>query len=307
MNRLSNTAYLFSGQGSQYPGMGQEFYQSFPAVRELYDQAAQAFGFDVARLSFEGDAAQIAQTCVSQPLIYTMSLAVFEVAKSRFGLPTCVGGHSLGEYAAMTCAGVLSREDGFQVIKARAAAMQKAAEQSNGAMYAILGSSDVAIRDACANAGGYVVPVNYNSPAQTVIAGESASAEKAAALLSEQGAKAVKLAVNCAFHSKMMESAAEEFKAAVQNVAFHKPEIPFYSNLNGKVAEEITPDYLAKHLTSPVQFVTELQEMSRNGITTFLEIGPGKVLTGLVKKTLKEASAANLENNKTLEKAKALF
>lgn len=233
------------------------------------------------------------------------SLVALEAMKINGVHFSAVAGHSLGEYAAMVASGVLSFEDGFKVIKARAAAMQKAAEQNSGAMYAIIGKSAEEIKQVCSEINGYVVPVNYNSAAQTVIAGETDAAEKAAAKFSEMGAKAVKLGVSSAFHSKLMQPAAEEFAPAISEITFNKPTVEFYSNLTGSLQTDFEnmPEKLARHIVSPVRFTSELAALQAAGYENFIELGPNKVLTGLVKKTLKGVNAANVENIKTLEKA----
>jgi [acyl-carrier-protein] S-malonyltransferase len=207
----------------------------------------------------------------------------------------------------MTATGMLSLEDGFKVIKARAAAMDKAAGETEGAMYAIMRMSPEEIERICQETEGYVVPVNYNSPAQTVIAGEKEAAAKAAERFSAEGARAIQLKVSAAFHSKLMEGASKEFYEEIKNVSFNAPSVPFYSNVTGALLEDFSdmPSLLAKHMISPVRFTSELDAMSRAGINRFVELGPNKVLTGLVKKTLKEAQALNIENLKTLEAALA--
>lgn len=235
------------------------------------------------------------------------SLTAFEILKREGIKFSAAAGHSLGEYAAMVASGILSFEDGFRVIKARAEAMQKASEAAGGAMYAIIGKTAEEIEEVCAGIGGYVVPVNYNSSAQTVIAGETSAAEKAAAKFAEIGAKAVKLGVSSAFHSKLMQPAADDFETALRGmgITFNKPSVPFYSNLTGDVQTDFDdmPSKLAKHIVSPVKFTSELNALAEAGYTDYAELGPGKVLTGLVKKTLKGVNAVNVENKKTLEKA----
>lgn len=259
-------------------------------------------GYDLKALCFEGTAEELAQTKISQPAIFTTSLVALQAAKEKGLSCDGVAGHSLGEYAAMVCAGMLSVEDGFRAIKARAEAMQACAEQSDGGMAAILGLEAAVIEEVCAKTEGYVVPVNYNSPAQTVIAGEKDALERASAALLEAGAKrAVKLAVSAAFHSKLMQPAADKFQKEIEQLPFHAPTVEFYCNLTGDILTDGTdmPCYLAQHIVSPVRFVEELRLMQSNGYQDYIELGPGKVLTGLVKKTLKDVRAINIEDEKT--------
>ncbi len=287
------TAFLFSGQGSQYPGMGKEILEANPEFEYIYDKASEILGYDLKKVTFEGTEEELAQTCNSQPAIMATSLLCFETAKKKGIEFSAVAGHSLGEYAAMIASEMLSLEDGFKVIKARAVAMDKAACETDGAMYAIMKMTPDKIEKICAETDGYVVPVNYNSPVQTVIAGEKAACERAAAVFTENKARAVPLKVSAAFHSKLMEGASKEFYEAIKDVKFNTPSVAFYSNITGEELKDFSdmPSLLAKHMISPVRFTSELEAMSKSGINKFIELGPNKVLTGLVKKTLKDAEA----------------
>lgn len=301
---MEKTAFLFSGQGSQYPGMGKELCEIHPECLDIYACASDVLGYDLKQLCFEGEESDLAQTRVSQPAIFATSLVALTCVRAEGIDCDAVAGHSLGEYAAMVASGMVTMEDGFRLIAARAAAMQKCAEQQDGAMFAILGSDNQTIAQACEQASGYVVPVNYNSLAQTVIAGETAAATAAAEQLAATGAKTVRLAVNAAFHSKLMQPAADEFLTTAKSVIFNQPKVDFYSNITGSKLSDVSdmPSYLARHIVSPVQFVTELQNLQADGVSRFIELGPNKVLTGLVRKTLKDVSFFQVENQKTLAK-----
>lgn len=301
------TAFLFSGQGSQYPGMGAELAAKYSAAKEILECGSDIMGSDLLKKLTDSTAEELAQTRLSQPAIFTVSLLALCAARENGIDNAAVAGHSLGEYAAMYASGMLSLEDAFRAIKLRSEAMAKAAENSKGAMAAILRCENDVIEEVCESVPGYVVPANYNSPEQTVIAGDAEAVDAAIVKFTELGKRAVKLAVSAAFHTEHMKPAAEEFKAAIGGFSFAKPNCDFYANLYGKRLEDFSdmPAYLSKHICSPVKFVDELNSMNEAGIDAYVELGPGKVLSGLVKKTLKPAVNVNIENNETLEKALA--
>ncbi len=302
---MEKTVFLFSGQGSQYPQMAGELIAASPKAAEVFTCACDVLGFDLKEICLNGTAEELAKTQVSQPAIMATSLAALACAREKGIDASAVAGHSLGEYAAMVAASMLTMEDGFKLIKARADAMGRCAEQQDGAMAAIVGLTAEEVASVCEETPGYVLPVNYNSTAQTVIAGERTAVAEASETFVAMGKRAIPLAVSAAFHSKLMQPAADEFYEAAKNFSFAKPKLDFYSNLTGKKLTDCSDmaGYLAKHIVSPVRFTSELAELQTDGYKNFVELGPGKVLTGLVKKTLKDVAAVNIENSKTLEKA----
>ena len=304
------TAFLFSGQGSQYPAMGKELLEIIPEKgKKILSAAEKILGYDIWTIIQEGTAEELAQTRVSQPAIFTVSLLALAAAESK-GL-TCEGvaGHSLGEYAAMVAAGVLTLEEGYTAIKYRAEAMEKAAKANPGAMAAVIGLPAEKVVEHCYRIkydGKYVTAANLNSPVQTVIAGTKEGIATAMEVLKAHGARRiVPLAVSAAFHSELMKDASEEFEAAIADIEFKAPKVKYYSNVIGKELTDFDnmPSLMAKHICSAVRFTDELHAMQNDGFDTFVELGPGKVLTGLVIKTLADVKAINIENAATLEAA----
>ena len=276
------TISLFSGQGSQYPGMGKDILEAYPAEGELYDIASDILGRDMRKVCFESTPEELAQTINAQPAVLLTSLVCFSAAMSRVqkdGNPFTydgVAGHSLGEYAAM------------------AAVMKLAPEK---------------IEEVCSAAKNYVAAVNYNSPAQTVIAGTPEGIDEVSEVFAGMKARVVKLNVAGAFHSKLMQSAADKFYEAAKAITFNAPQVKYYSNVTGGELTDFSdmPSLLAKHIVSPVRFTSELAAMQAAGADTFIEYGPGKTLTGLVKKTLSDVKAQNVESLETLEKVAEIY
>ena len=279
-------AYVFPGQGAQYPGMGKDLYTNYPAAKELFDLADQVLGFSLSSIMFEGTAEELKETKVTQPAIFTMSVIMAKLLGNDF-TPDLVAGHSLGEFSALTAAGALSFEDALALVSKRAMAMQKACETTPSTMAAILGLSDQQVEDICVSVDGIVVAANYNCPGQLVISGELTAVEKSCEKATQSGARrAIILPVGGAFHSPLMEPAREELAAAISATVFKTPICPVVQNSVAKAVqnpEEIKQN-LIDQLTAPVRWTQSVQEMITLGATDYIECGPGKTLQGLIKK-----------------------
>ncbi|MCI5057679.1 MAG: ACP S-malonyltransferase [Flavobacteriales bacterium] len=280
-------AFIFPGQGSQFPGMGSELYAS-PA-KEIFDKANDILGFDIAKIMIDGTKEDLQQTKVTQPAIFIHSVGTFMNLGEQ---PELVAGHSLGEFSALVANGSISVEAGLELVKERAFAMQAACEEQKSTMAAVLSLEDGVVEDICAKIEGIVVPANYNCPGQLVISGAYEAVEEACEKLKEAGARrALILPVGGAFHSPLMNSAKERLQKAIDNTTFNQPSCPIFQNVTAKATsnpDEIKEN-LIQQLTAPVRWTQTIQNMSAYGATSFKEIGPGKVLQGLVKKINAEA------------------
>ncbi len=299
------TISLFSGQGSQYQGMGRDLAEAFPSLMNIYDTGSEILGKDLKEICFEIPMEELSKTINAQPAIMAASLVCLNAAMEKGYAFDGVAGHSLGEYAAMQASGMVTLEDAFRLIKARAEAMDEAARSQKGAMAAVMKLAPEKIAEVCSNAKEYAAAVNYNSPQQTVIAGTPEGIAEVSAVFAEMGARVVPLNVAGAFHSKLMQSAADKFYETAKTITFKAPQVKYYSNVTGGELADFSdmPSLLAQHIVSPVRFTSELDAMSGAGADKFFEFGPGKTLTGLVKKTLKGVTALNIENLKTLGEA----
>lgn len=290
-------AYIFPGQGAQYTGMGLDLYNTFPMAKELFEQANEILGFRITDSMFEGTAEELQQTKVTQPAIFLHSVILAKILGNDFK-PEMVAGHSLGEFSALVANKVLSFEDGLKLVSKRALAMQKACEMQESTMAAVLGLEDAVVEEVCANIEGIVVAANYNCPGQLVISGEIKAIDQACAAMIEKGAKrAIKLPVGGAFHSPLMEPAREELAEAINNTIFHKPICPVYQNVVAKAVKDSVEikENLILQLTAPVRWTQTVQQMIADGATEFIEVGPGKVLQGLVRKIDRSVTAGSAE------------
>ena len=280
-------AYMFPGQGSQFPGMGRDIYENSPVARTVFDKASEILGFDILSVMFEGSDEQLRQTSVTQPAIFIHSVAA---ARALDGFaPDMVAGHSLGEFSALVAAGALEYEDALRLVAIRANAMNEACKANPGKMAAIIKLDDDKVAEICSSVEGVVVPANYNCPGQIVISGEAEAVVKACAAAKEAGAKrALPLPVGGAFHSPLMEPARAELAEAIASTPFRTPVCPIFQNVDGLPhtdPSEIKTN-LVSQLTSPVRWSQTVVNMAAAGATDFVELGPGRVLTNLLQKII---------------------
>ena len=279
-------AYIFPGQGSQFPGMGKNLFESSTLAKERFIQANEILGFDITKTMFGDDSEALTETCVTQPAIFLHSTILSEVMANRFQ-PEMVSGHSLGEFSALVASGVLSFNDGLSLVKERAMAMQSACDKFPGTMAAILGLEDKVVESVCKDTTGVVIAANYNCPGQIVISGSKKAIDNACISLKEAGAKrALVLPVGGAFHSPLMEPAKERLASVIENTIFEQPKCAVYQNVcaTGVIDANKLKANLIAQLTAPVLWTQTIKKMISDGATHFTEVGPGKVLQGLIKK-----------------------
>ncbi|WP_092900407.1 ACP S-malonyltransferase [Algoriphagus aquimarinus] len=289
-------AFVFPGQGAQFPGMGKALYEENPQAKELFERANEILGFRITDIMFEGTAEELKQTNVTQPAVFLHSVILAKTTPDFS--PDMVAGHSLGELSALVANGTLAFEDGLKLVYQRALAMQEACEINPSTMAAILGLADEKVEEICATfTEEVVVPANYNCPGQLVISGSNKGIEIACEKMKEAGAKrALPLPVGGAFHSPLMEPAREKLQTAIEATTFHSPSCPVYQNVSTTAVTDIAEikANLIAQLTAPVKWTQSVQNMVADGATEFVECGPGKVLQGLVKKIHPEAEVSGL-------------
>ena len=297
-------AYVFPGQGAQFSGMGKDFFENYETAKNVYETADRILNKNISKLCFVGDEEDLKQTINSQPCIVATEIAILEVLKNLTGIvPSAVAGHSLGEYSAMYCSGVLNLEDTFLAIQKRAEAMSTL---KDGKMAAVI-SDDMDLINNCLNEArelGTVSVANYNSLKQVVITGENKAVDKAMELLKNGGIrKVIPLAVSGAFHSELMKNASREFETVLDNITVNNAKIPVYTNVDAK-AETLAENFkekMPKQIYSSVYWTQTVQNMVNDGITTFVEIGPGTVLSGLIRKTVPDVKVYNISDIQTLK------
>ena len=288
-------AYIFPGQGAQFPGMGKDLFDKSDKAKALFNSANKILGFDITKIMFEGDPEDLKQTKVTQPAIFLHSVILAKCLSNKFN-PDMVAGHSLGEFSALVANNTLNFESGLKLVAQRAIAMQKACEISEGTMAAVLGLENKIVESTCEEINGVVVAANYNCPGQLVVSGEIEPIHKACELMKVKGARrALVLPVGGAFHSPLMEPAREELANAIENTKFNSPSCPIYQNVSAIAVSDVNTikKNLIAQLTAPVKWTQYIESMIKDGATDFIEVGPGNVLQGLVRKINREKSTSS--------------
>jgi [acyl-carrier-protein] S-malonyltransferase len=302
---MGKVAFVFPGQGSQYPGMGKELAEKYPAARAVFDEADKALGVSISKLCFAGTDDELKLTANTQPAILTVSVAVQRVLAEKGLLPDFVAGHSLGEYSALVASGALKFADAVQLVRKRGQYMQEAVPAGEGAMAAILGLSPAVVADACKRAanGDICAPANLNSPEQTVISGHAAAVKRAIEIASQLGAKrAVILPVSAPFHSALMQPAQDKLAAELKKITFADLKMPLVTNVDADTIStgDEAHEALIRQVTLPVRWEESIRLLIEEGVNTFIEVGPGKVLSGLLRQIERSVATLNVEDEKSL-------
>jgi [acyl-carrier-protein] S-malonyltransferase len=302
---MGKIAFVFPGQASQYPGMGKEMAEKYPVARAIFDEADKALGFSISRMCFEGSEEELKQTANTQPAILTCSVAMHSVLAEKGISPDFVAGHSLGEYSGLVAAGAMRFADAVQIVHKRGQYMQEAVPAGEGAMAAIMGLSPVVVADVCKRAaeGQVCSPANLNSPEQTVISGHAGAVKRAVEIASQSGAKrAVILAVSAPFHCALMMPAQERLEKDLRKTQFSNLTVPLVTNVDADTIStgDEAREALIRQVTMPVRWEESVRMLTDEGVTTFVEVGPGRVLVGLLRQIERSVGTANVEDEKSL-------